>query len=151
MWPETQEKAELEVSLLRQNVDCYRTLIDKSRHTEPDIIEISALATFLHSFYTGVENIFKRIAIEIDEADPSGDRWHSDLLTAMSGPSAKRPAVISSELKAVLGKYLEFRHLFRHAYGFLLKWRRMDDLVLSADQALDELETELRSFFADER
>lgn len=149
MWPETQEKAELEISLLRQHVACYRALIDKSRQTEPDIIEISALAAFLHSFYTGIENIFKRIAIEIDGTGPSGDRWHSDLLTAMSEPSTKRPAVISPELRALLGKYLEFRHLFRHAYGFLLKWRRMDDLVLDAEQTLGGLETELRSFFAD--
>ena len=52
----------------------------------------------LHSFYTGVENIFKRIALEIDGELPSGDYWHRQLLERMTEPGMSRPAVISAEL-----------------------------------------------------
>ncbi len=50
--------------------------------------------TMLHSFYTGIENIFKRVALEIDGDIPSGYASHSDLLTVMTRSTASRPPVI---------------------------------------------------------
>lgn len=60
----------------------------------------------LHSFYTGVENIFKRIAVEIDNNLPGGAFWHSELLDLMMQPGASRPPVISVDLRARLKEYL---------------------------------------------
>ena len=100
----------------------------------------------LHSFYTGIENIFKRIAIELDGAPPTGEAWHRDLLNAMAQRTSNRPAVISELLRDQLRDYLEFRHVFRHAYSFQLKWRKMSSLVLNCETVLKTLETELDSF-----
>ena len=36
----------------------YEAVLTKVRHNEPDLIELTALASVLHSFFTGVENIF---------------------------------------------------------------------------------------------
>ena len=90
-----------------------------------DVIERSALAAMLHSFYTGIENIFKRVAVEIDGEPPTGDFWHRQLLDRMACPRRDRPAVISKTLKDKLRTYLEFRHVFRHAYTFELRWEKM--------------------------
>jgi hypothetical protein len=57
-------------------------LLSKCRETVPTDIELSALAAVLHSFYTGVENIFKRLAVEVDGQPPQGEAWHRDLLCA---------------------------------------------------------------------
>ena len=147
MWPETQKKVDLELTLLRRLLHDHRKLLDKVRHGEPDGTELLALSALLHSFYTGIENAFKRIAIEIDSFVPTGVRWHSDLLSQMAQRRPDRPAVISSDLCARLGEYMEFRHVFRHAYTFDLNWRKMSDLVLQCDQTLEHLNAELQGFF----
>ena len=109
-----------------------------------------ALAAILHSFYGGVENISKRIALEIDHSVPSGMSSHSGLLDQMARPTDLRPAVISKDLHERLDAYLDFRHVFRHAYAFDLKWRKMRDLVLKCEETLDTLQAELDSFFSRE-
>ena len=73
---------------------------------------------------------------------------HSDLLTVMARPTSSRSAVISEELLETLDAYLDFRHVFRHAYTFDLKWRKMADLVLHCEETLDRLQTELEAFLA---
>jgi hypothetical protein len=45
----------------------------------------------LHGFYTGIENVFKRIAIELDDQRPSGEAWHRRLLDSMCSPGPARP------------------------------------------------------------
>ena len=150
MWPETAEKARIELAQLRRLIDYHQGLLTKVRTTEPDTTEMSALSAFLHSFYTGVESIFKRIATDVDGFLPAGERWHSGLICAMSLATSKRQAVISEGLCAWIIKYMGFRHVFRHAYDFELKWRKMSDLVLGAEEALDRLEVELKAFFEPE-
>ena len=57
---------------LNRLIDEHRPLLESCASSEPNAIELSALATFLHSFYSGIENSLKRIAIEIDGGVPSG-------------------------------------------------------------------------------
>ena len=64
----------------------------------------------------------------------------------MARPSEKRPTVISPELRTVLRNFLQFRHMFRHAYSFELKWNRMSHLVLGMRDALQRLARELTVF-----
>ena len=97
------------------------TLRPRCASATPDAIELSALAAMLHSFYTGIENIFKRIALELDGAMPRGESWHRELLDAMTGPTQARGAVISLPLRGQLREYLGFRHVFRQAYSFQLR------------------------------
>lgn len=87
-------------------------LLAKCRDTAPTEIELSALAATLHSFYTGVENIFKRVAVELDGEPARGDSWHRELLLRMKTPTARRPALLPGELHDTLNEYLRFRHVF---------------------------------------
>ena len=148
MWPETHEQVNLELALLRRLMDFHRPMLEKARSAELEPHELSSLAACLHSFYSGIENIFKQIARDIDGSVPSGMFSHSDLLTVMARPTSSRSAVISEELLETLDAYLDFRHVFRHAYTFDLKWRKMADLVLHCEETLDRLQTELEAFLA---
>ena len=100
----------------------------------------------LHAFYTGIENIFKRIEVEFGEDLPRGDAWHRDLLRAMTRPGRNRPLAISTALEETLRDYLGFRHVFRQAYTFQLKWARMSRLVLACEGTLRRLGGGLDAF-----
>ncbi len=79
------------------------------------------MAAYRHQFYTGVESILERIAVGLGEGLPRGEYWHVDLLNQMAEEWAgERPAVIDEPLRARLKDYLDFRHFFRHAYGYTL-------------------------------
>jgi hypothetical protein len=97
----------------------------------------------LHSFYTGIENIFKRIALGIDGEIPTGITSHSDLLKRMTKRTENRPPIISQELFDRLGAYLSFRHVFRHAYSFDLDWKKMQGLVCQSEEIWEKLKDEL--------
>ncbi|MEW6455470.1 MAG: hypothetical protein AB1410_01980 [Acidobacteriota bacterium] len=103
----------------------------KSEYSIPDL---AAIATFIHNFYNGIENILKRVVsfkqLEIKDS-PS---WHKDLLKAASDAG-----IISNELYNTLSNYLSFRHFFVHAYSFTLRWEELKPLI-------DELEETLKRF-----
>jgi len=93
----------------------------------------------LHAFYSGIENLFRRVAQEMGEGLPRGNSWHSQLLRNMALEIPQvRPRVIREETRDRLEEFLRFRHVVRHAYGYELKWRRMWDLLDSSDPAYTE-------------
>ena len=146
MWPELREEVELELAMLRQHLDTFKTLRESTQHREPDRIETMALAGMLHGFYNGVENIFKRAAVHCDGGPPRGDAWRQRLLTNMTKAGRRRPIVISESLRIALVGYLDFRHFFRQAYAFHIKWDKMASLVAHCEETLADLETELHAF-----
>jgi hypothetical protein len=146
VWDKLRKQVATELEQLRRLLETHRSLLNRSSGSIPSAIELSALAAMLHSFYNGVENVLKRIAIEIDGAVPTGEFWHRDLLDAAIRPGASRPPAISEELGERLGEYLDFRHFFRHAYTFNLNWERMQALVSDCEATLRRFEAELQSF-----
>ncbi len=98
------------------------------------------------NFYTGLENIFKRIAEEIDMMMPQGKDWHKDLLHQMAAKHSIRPPVISNKTVETLIQLLKFRHLARNIYGFELE---LEGIVENAQRVCDIYEivsTELKVF-----
>src|SRR5215204_5952622 len=86
------KQIDVERQQLNRLIDEHRPLLESCRSSVPSAIEVSALAAFLHSFYSGMENSLKRIATELDGTVPSGDAWHRRLLTSMSDVTNFRPA-----------------------------------------------------------
>ncbi|MBA7670261.1 hypothetical protein ES703_78406 [subsurface metagenome] len=112
---------------------------------KPDFIETRAAGSILHDFYSGVEKIFERISVHIDGGLPKGEDWHTELLLQMArSVEGIRDAVISTDLLEKFKEYLRFRHLFRHIYGFELKWERFKDLSLSLFTILSEFKDNLK-------
>jgi len=136
----------VELEQLAHLLNTYKLLFKKCLSESPDPIEISALAAMLHAFYNGIENIFKRVSTELDGELPKTEIWHRTLLNTMALPGASRPPVISQNLKDALRGYLDFRHVFRHAYTFDLHWGKMADLVNECNKVYLQLAEELKAF-----
>lgn len=110
-------------------------------------VEIRAGGSLLHDFYTGVERILQRIALEMEGGLPAGPEWHVDLLLRMAAPvEDRRAAVISKELEERLSEYLRFRHLFRHLYGFELRWERCQGLLRDLPGTRADFQRQLETF-----
>ena len=146
MWDRLRKQFEVEIEQLQRLLATHVPLLEQSKEAAPTEIELSALAAMLHSFYTGIENIFKRVALEVDKTVPRGEFWHRELLERVSHRNQFRPPVISPGLKEKLRDYLEFRHVFRQAYSFQLRWEKMRPLVSDCEQILHSLQNELEAF-----
>jgi hypothetical protein len=145
-WVKFRKQQAADREQLQRLLSGIHALLAKCSDTAPTEIELSALAATLHSFYTGVENIFKRVAMELDGEPVRGDAWHRELLLRMKTPTARHPALLSEELHDTLNEYLRFRHVFRNAYSFDLDWRKMSPLVLRLEETFQKLENALDNF-----
>jgi len=136
-----------ELTALGRVVQENEELLAECAHP-PTRVELRAMATLLHEFYTGIESIFERIAVWLGEGRPRGEFWHTDLLNRMAETrEGIRPAVIDEPLRARLEEYLKFRHFFRHAYGYTLEWHRMRWKVEYMAETLEMLRQQLTAFF----
>ena len=128
----------------------FGPLLSKSETGEPDIVELSALGSVLHSFYTGLEGIFLTMVKRVDADVPAGDRWHMDLLDRVTMRTDRRGGVVSESTKQELEAYLAFRHFFRHAYTYILEWNEMQDLVEGLREIWAMVKKEIETFLETE-
>jgi hypothetical protein len=91
---------------------------------------LDGVALNLHGFYGGLERLFERIAVLVDDARPVGPDWHQTLLHQMAQEiPGVRPAVISESTREKLDAYRAFRHVARNIYTFNLDAAKLRDLV----------------------
>ena len=144
------EKAISQINFEIQQIDelfiSYNELFEKCRVEEPSLIELTAIGSVLHSFYNGIENIFKTIRKNIDGKLPVGHHWHSELLLQMSQDTYNHSSVISEGLKGRLSEYLAFRHFYRNSYSFFLKWNELKKLADPVVSVWSECKAELKMF-----
>ncbi|HEX9971702.1 MAG TPA: hypothetical protein VGD14_06490 [bacterium] len=142
-------KAEINAELgkIQKVTNEIESLYNKIKDKTPSLVELSAMAAFLHNFYSGIENIMKRIATSLDNDVPSGTSWHTDLLKRMSIDIAGiRENVFSEDTVNELTDYLSFRHVFVHSYGFELKWSKMHLLVESIEKVFVKVKQDIEKF-----
>lgn len=124
------EEVDFEIKRIEKLIKKYEPLLEKVKKEAPSFSELGSLAMLLHSFYNGLENIFVRIAKNIDKKMPEGEFWHKELLEQMSKKTKTRQyVVLRKETCEDLKEYLGFRHFSRHAYAFDLEWELMKDLI----------------------
>lgn len=146
MWDSLKKQLEVERRQLNRLLEAHRPLLAKCERKKPSVVELSALAAMLHTFYTGIENIFRRVAVEMDGKRAKGESWQRQLLETMARATPDRGAVISSTLWWRLRGYLDFRHAFRHGYTLELQWAKMASLARGCEKVWRELEAELQGF-----
>jgi len=140
------KKIQFEISEIDEEISAYNPLLKKCKIKEPDFIEMTALASSLHSFYNGIEKIFIIIAKNVDNRIPSGQKWHNELLNEMKIDTKNRKSVISEASFNSLRKYLLFRHFYRHSYSWRLKWEEFSDLILNLEQLWENIKIEFDKY-----
>jgi hypothetical protein len=135
-----------EVEQIDQLFAAYADLLSLAEQTTPNLIEVTATASVLHSFYNGLENIFLSIAKGLDADVPSGPQSHRDLLTRMTQSTNNRDAVLTADMAQRLGSYLGFRHFYRHSYSFFLEWDEVAKLAKPLPEVWRQAKGELLQF-----
>jgi hypothetical protein len=139
-------KIKLEIEQIDELFSVYADLLERARRETPNLIEITALGSILHSFYHGLESIFLFVAKELDQHTPTGSQSHRELLTQISQPTSLRARVLSPELVQSLAAYLNFRHFYRHSYSFFLDWAKFESLITYLPEIWVQVKSELLSF-----
>ena len=111
---------------------------------KPDIIEKTAAAQVLHSFYNGVESII--VLLYMNEKLPNDLRWHKTLLEMAFGANPKNVIIFNDKIKINLEKYMSFRHFVRHSYSSELDWMIMGPLVIKIEKIWQIIKTEFEVF-----
>lgn len=142
------KKIEFEISQLDEHLSKSLILIRKCSVQEPDYVELCAAGSILQSFYNGIENILLVISKNIDGITLNQGKWHSDLLISMCNNTEKRPAVFSEQIYPILSDYMNFRHFFRHSYGYSMKWEKLSHLFLNLENNWNEIKKELNIFLS---
>lgn len=124
----------------------YDLIFKKIELETPYLFDMTILGSVLHSFYNGLENIFEIIAKNIDNSIPTGNKSHQELLHQMASENGIRNEVINEKLYSKLKEYATFRHFYRHAYSFQLKWEKMESLVDNINYIWEEVKQSLENF-----
>ena len=140
----TKEKIQVEKINIDKECQILRMIKAKIKDTFPDDIEIRSIATILHSFYNGVENIICLILKGYNEKLPNDLNWHKTILNNISNKTLQRDFSITEELKENLENYLAFRHFFRHSYGFQLDWELLSELVNNMELVWENFVNEIK-------
>lgn len=135
-----------ELEQIDRLLELYGRLLESAQTRTPDLVEVTAIASVLHSFYNGLENALQSIAKGLDGALPTGSQSHRELLDQVATSTSKRPAIISVAVREKLNDYLAFRHFYRHSYSFFLDWDEMKGLVAQMPSVWLETKAELQSF-----
>ena len=106
----------------------------------------NTIATDLADVYRGIENIFLRIAREVDMHVPTGSRWHKNLLAQMTKKRPERLPVISERTSLQLEDLLDFRHKVNNIYGKELKYEKTIPHAKSIDTLFASVSEDLNMF-----
>ncbi len=117
---------------LSEKIDAEKENVEKTllnlkevmKREEKSVVELAAMATFLHNFYNGIENILKQSFKANDFTIPKSPRWHKELLELSVSNK-----IISEDMSNKLLEYLAFRHFFTHGYGFMLEKEPLEELT----------------------
>lgn len=105
------------------------------------ILELAGVATLLHNFYNGIENILKQILKYKNVSIPQSASWHKELLNA-----AESYSIILQSTKNKLAEYLAFRHFFSHAYALDLYPQKMEPLVHDIGDVINLLKEDIKEY-----
>ena len=129
MYKELNDEIEFQMSQIDRQFEDFGMYFQNMNYETPDLTQITVMASILHSFYTGLESIFKMISNRVDDFTPTSSKSHQELLDYMNVKTNNREAVIDEDTYLLLNEYLKFRHVFRHGYTFQLKWEKMKKLA----------------------
>lgn len=113
---------------------------ERARTSGPDLVSVAGVALYLQNLYTALEELLRRVAVELDGSAPVGDDWHRELLEQMTlEVDEVRPRLLDDRLRADLDLLRRFRHLVRHAYAAEYDWDEMQSPLATAHRVVKAL------------
>lgn len=115
---------------LREKVEAERENIERALAALPPTtdalsqLELAGVAAFLHSVYTGIENMLVQMLAARSVELPSGPSWHRDLLDM-----AVSQGLVAQATAEELRQYVAFRHFFSHAYAVDIRAELLEPLM----------------------
>lgn len=141
---------ENDFKFVQKEVDSIKRKLERLK-SEKDVenidSHIKAIASTLHSIYSGYENILERIIRTVDGEIPAGKEYHLWLLKRASFPIDNiRPAIISTETFMILEELRTYRHKFRNIYLYLLSPERIIELAHLGIKSKELFEKDFNAF-----
>jgi hypothetical protein len=144
---ELREEIEIELDSLQTIVTELSQLDQDIGDHRPTLREKTAAGAFLAQFYTGIENILKRICTFYAMPLPEGTQWHITLFKYFCEPARPPlPILFDDDFATRLSSFRNFRHAFFHAYGFQLDWERMRPGIAEIERIFQRFHQILLSF-----
>jgi hypothetical protein len=142
----TSEELREEISIELENIETIlgelAALYEDVKGREATVREKTAASAFLAQFYSGIENILKRISRYHNVPLPLGEMWHVELFRRFCEPSfSSLPVLFDKALSDDLAPYRKFRHVVLHGYGFQLDWERMTEGIKNVSGVYLRLKT----------
>ena len=110
---------------------------------------LESLAYQLHNLYCAYEDLFKLTAETFENNIEEGGAWHKEILRRMSiSIKGIRPNLIGEESFSLLSELKNFRHFFRHAYGYELDIDKIKIVFNKASRLKRCFERDLADFIA---
>ena len=113
----------------------YRAIEDREKGAKTDQATLESLGYKLHNLYCAFEDLFKIVAQYFENQIEDVARYHKELLRRLSlSIEGVRPALISEKTYKLLDELRAFRHFFRHAYSYELRYEKIVPTLESAYQ-----------------
>lgn len=142
------EELSIQLELMEGTVREIESLQTDLGSRKPTVREVTAAAAFLADFYTGVENILKRISRCYGVTMPVGDDWHVELFNRFCEPGFRGlPVIFDDEQKRSFAQYRGFRHVMHHGYSLQLNWERMVEGVKKVNASYTPFRARLHALF----
>ena len=108
-----------------------------------ELVVLVGIGAYLHSIYTGMENILKQVLSYEKISIPATLTWHKDLLNL-----AIEHNIITKETVDRMGRYLFFRHFFTHAYGFFIDDAKLKPLMNDISDTYSGFKKEIDAYLS---
>ena len=144
---ELKEEIAIEIENIETVLRELSTLHEDAKRREVSVREKTAASAFLAQFYSGIENILKRISLYSNVPLPSGEIWHVELFRRFCEPSFPLlPILFDESLSSDLAPYRKFRHVVYHGYGFQLDWERMTEGIERVNGIYQRLKIRIENY-----
>ena len=145
------DKYKQEVNFELRNIDQLifeiSSLVNIIGNKTPDIVQISAMSTFVAQFYSGIENIMKRTSKYNDIPLPGTIEWHSELFKRFCDPPYENlPVLFDNEISPKLTILRKARHYFIHGYSFNIDWEILKPASDSIESVYANIKTKVQNY-----
>lgn len=144
---ELSEEINIEMELIESTLQELLALRGDVSGREPTNREKIAAAAFMAHFYSGIENILKRISYFNSIPIPDGETWHVDLFKRFCDPPYKLlPVLFDESLALAMAPYRKFRHIVFHSYVFQVDWNRMQEGLADIEGVYSQFKAKLNKY-----